>query len=104
MSGFDDLRAELRAGVVRQADLTTVRRRRRRWRDPLRLLPVAVVATLSITGAAVGAVTLLRNGDPVPISADHLHLGRAPVHRQVLPLRVADPSGGLPWAVQTFRP
>lgn len=101
MSGFDDLRRELAAGVERQAAPARPSRMRRRARNiPL----VAIVATLGLGGVAFAAVQLLERGDPVPESPTRDWLrDLGSTDRRVLPMRIPDPAGGLPWGLSVFR-
>lgn len=96
---FDDLERDLAAAVRRKAG-----QRPRRGR---RGGAVVVVATLLVSGGALAASGLVPPGSPVTESDDHntptTGAGVAEGQTRVLPLREADPSGGPPWALRTFR-
>ncbi len=95
---------ELHAAAVRQAAPGSSAPARRRWRR--HTLAVAVLAAVTVTGAASWAATsLLSSGSPVPFERGAPIAGQAqgaPVTGTVKLLtdNVADPEGGPPWGLR----
>jgi len=82
--------------------------RRARWRGALRLRGLLIVPALAIlgTGAAVASGILLigaPTGPKVPPVATAGNGAATAASAKLLPLRVADPVGGLPWGLRSVR-
>jgi hypothetical protein len=94
------------AALLQIADLEPSRRSRRRRSSRLALVAAALV--IGLAAAAFAAVKLLQTGSPVPYrlgrpATAHTRFG-TPISRTMhLSPPVADPRGGLPWAIRTFR-
>jgi hypothetical protein len=112
---FDRLEAELRGAVRAQAAAapSTAGGRRRastRWRRVPRRggLLAAAAALLVAGGGAVAATQVWRVGAPddstryLPAPSPDAGAGVASGAPRILPLHVADPRGGPPWALRTF--
>ena len=76
-------------------DRPSSRRRRARW-------PAALLAAMVALAGAGGALAASGVGLPW-ISGDPPLQGTIPSSIEVLPLRVADPAGGPPWALRAYR-
>lgn len=110
MSIFDELErrlvASVRAGAIDLAEQPVPAARRARR---LRRLPViACIAGLAVAGGALAATGVLPIGSPLDDpSTEPVLPGDSPglveSRTRVLPLRVADPAGGPPWALRIFR-
>jgi hypothetical protein len=72
--------------------------RRRLWRAPI----LAGLAGLVVAGGALAAV-LLPSGRPVPPARTHVLRQFGAGTGRLLPLRVPDPAGGLPWGMAVIR-
>ncbi|MCW2991210.1 MAG: hypothetical protein JWM73_1804 [Solirubrobacterales bacterium] len=104
------LEHELVAAALRRAatgaPVTPVPSRRSRRGSRRRLLVMAVLVLLLLAVASLAAVSLLKSGEPVPYrfgepAKAHSGYG-APVSTGMFG-PVADPQGGLPWAVRVVR-
>jgi hypothetical protein len=109
MSGdaFDRLERELRGAVRAGGAPATASARPPCWRWPRRGGLLAAVAALAIGGGALAATHVLEVGAPVPDepalrATPHAGAGVARGDARILPLRVADTSGGPPWALRIF--
>lgn len=77
--------------------------RLRRLVRPHRIGVVVLSASLMAGGLAYAATTLLRDGSPVPeAGGPGPGAGGNAGGLRLLPMRAADPDGGLPWAVAVF--
>jgi hypothetical protein len=94
------------AALLQIAGLQPGRRSRRRRSS--RLILVAAALVIGLAAAALAAVKLLQTGSPVayrlgrPATA-HTRFGTPIPGTMHLSPPVADPRGGLPWAIRTFR-
>ncbi len=99
-------RRELPPSAVARPPHSTGVRRRRRLPHGGRLLAGILVAGLATTGAlaATGALRVAPERDEAwfPVRADE-GAGVPATELKVLPMRVADPNGGPPWVIRTFR-
>jgi hypothetical protein len=101
---IERLGRELQAAAARQVAPEPSAPERRRWRG--RTLAVAVLAAVTVTGAASWAATsLLSSGSPVPFQRGAPIAGQAhgaPIAGTVKLLadNVADPDGGPPWGLR----
>lgn len=89
-AALDVLGSEIEAAIARGGH------RRRLVKLP-RLLPPAVLASLLVAAAALGATGVIHEGIPVPWS------GKATPALRPLPLepiRASDPAGGPPWGIR----
>ncbi|HEX4108792.1 MAG TPA: hypothetical protein VHX88_11695 [Solirubrobacteraceae bacterium] len=95
--------AERRAAGRHAPAATRKARPPRRARTPL----LAAAALLATTAAALAATGVIPTGSPVrpsgPVSATTGEGLPAPGSSRLLPLRVADPDGGLPWGMRLVR-
>ncbi|HEX4363437.1 MAG TPA: hypothetical protein VHZ75_02740 [Solirubrobacteraceae bacterium] len=96
---FDDLERDLATAVRLKAG--------RRPRRARRGSALVLTATLLVSGGALAATGLVPSGSPVPEYDAHNTPTTGPGvvegHARILPLRAADPEGGPPWALRTFR-
>ena len=109
MTIFDELEerlvASVRAGAIDLAEQPTPNAPQvRRWRRaPL----IACIVGLAVAGGALAATGVLPIGSPLDEPPVPILPGGSPVlvegQTRVLPLRVADPAGGPPWALRIFR-
>jgi hypothetical protein len=100
-SGLAGLRDQLREAASRDIEIEArvrSRLRRRSWR---RVLPVSVVAVVSIVGVAVAQRVLDQVGPPLP--TDRLPAKDVAADPDVVTTSAtADPAGGPPWALRVF--
>ena len=100
---FDHIERELRTAVRARAHLPWYVRLRLRHSRAL----VVVLAGMIIAGPALAAVSLLHGGSPVvpngPRTPNAFNGVAVPKTVEMLPLRTADPAGGLPWGMRLIR-
>jgi hypothetical protein len=107
---FAAVERELREATARRAHLPAWRRhvwRSARVAPRLRILLVALALVLGTTAVTLAASGVILNGSPVrPIRPPIATAGQGiPVlgGSRLLPLRAADPAGGLPWGMRIVR-
>jgi hypothetical protein len=96
------LRAAILADVRAEASPPARRRRRRR------AFPLGLFAAVALASGAVAAVVAIRTGDPAPKTVGLGSPVRGPGDPlagsvRLLPVRAADPAGGLAWGIRTYR-
>lgn len=94
--------------VLAAMERSTQERRRRGWRRRGRVVVAAALGALVLAGAG-GSALLLTPGAPVspafvlPANPDTGFGQPLPASLELLPMRVADPEGGPPWAMRVIR-
>jgi hypothetical protein len=101
---FEQVEQELRGALRRQAHLPWyVRLRLRRPRALIAALTCLVIAAPALAAAAGAFETGTPVGPPVPAIANAFDGVALPGSVDLLPLRVADPDGGPPWAIRSVK-
>jgi hypothetical protein len=103
----DSSRRQADGDGARAGDRSRARLSARRPRRRLRLLALALGCVLATTTIALAATGVILTGAPVrpagPLNPSAGEGVPAPGASQLLPLRVADPEGGLPWGMRIVR-
>lgn len=100
IKALEELRSELQHAYARDA-------RTPWWRPADWKAPIAVVAsTVVLAGSAAAGVSLLQSGEPIaPAPRGDVPAAQEPLRGEagIIGATTADPDGGMPWGVKTFR-